>query len=208
MKDMIKITINLAVIFVVAGGILALVYAGSEPKIVAIKAQEKEKALKSLMPEASFINAAGIYEPLEGKKAGYYIAKDKNGKPIGYIATSYSKGYSSIIKLMVAADSRMRLKGIKILDEQETPGLGDDVSKPYFQDQFKGKTLDQLVVVKNPDPTKILAITGATISSKAATRGVTTGLQYLISKYLPGKGVSNGTGGTDKGPNEGSQKNK
>ncbi len=187
MKDLLKITLNLAIVFVFSGAVLALVYAGTEPRIVAIKKQETQKALKSLIPEASFINAAGSYEPLPGKKADYYVAHDKSGKPIGYIAASYSKGYSSIISMMVAADTNMRLKGIKILDEQETPGLGDDVKEKYFQDRFKGKTLDQLVVVKNPDPARIEAITGATISSKAATKGVRTGLEFLIKTYVPNK---------------------
>ncbi|MDA8089354.1 MAG: RnfABCDGE type electron transport complex subunit G [Nitrospiraceae bacterium] len=192
MKDLIKITLNLVIVFLFAGAILALVYAGTEPRIEVIKKEETQKALKSLIPEASVINAAGTYEPLEGKKAIYYVANDKNGKPIGYIAASYSKGYSSVISMMVAADTNMKLKGIKILDEEETPGLGDDVKQKYFQDRFKGKTLDQLVVVKNPDPTKIEAITGATISSKAATQGVRTGLEQLIKTYVPNSGTTGG----------------
>ncbi|MDA8086877.1 MAG: RnfABCDGE type electron transport complex subunit G [Nitrospiraceae bacterium] len=199
MKDLAKITLNLAFVFIFSGAVLALVYAGTEPRIETIKKVEKQKALKSLVPEASFINSAGSYEPLEGKTAHYYVAKGKDGKPIGYIATSYSKGYSSIIKMMVAADTNMRLKGIKILDESETPGLGDDVKQKYFQDRFKGKTLDQLVVVTNPDPTKIQAITGATISSKAATRGVRAGLKMLIKTYMPGNGAVSGTGTTAGG---------
>ena len=196
MKDLMKITLNLAIVFVLSGAVLAMVYAGTEPRIRAIKKVEKQKALKSLIPEASIINTAGVYEPLPGKTAHYYVAKDKSGKPIGYIATSYSKGYSSIIKMMVAADPEMRLKGIKVLEEQETPGLGDDVKQKYFQDRFKGKTLDQLVVVKNTDPTKIQAITGATISSKACTKGVRTGLKLLMKTYIPGNANVPGNGTT------------
>ncbi len=199
MKDLMKITLNLAIVFVLSGAVLAMVYAGTEPRIRAIKKVEKQKALKSLIPEASIINTAGVYEPLPGKTAHYYVAKDKSGKPIGYIATSYSKGYSSIIKMMVAADPEMRLKGIKVLDEQETPGLGDDVKQKYFQDRFKGKTLDQLVVVKNTDPTKIQAITGATISSKACTKGVRTGLKLLMKTYIPGNANVPGNGTTAGG---------
>ena len=199
MKDLMKITLNLAIVFVLSGAVLAMVYAGTEPRIRAIKKVEKQKALKSLIPEASIINTAGVYEPLPGKTAHYYVAKDKSGKPIGYIATSYSKGYSSIIKMMVAADPEMRLKGIKVLEEQETPGLGDDVKQKYFQDRFKGKTLDQLVVVKNTDPTKIQAITGATISSKACTKGVRTGLKLLMKTYIPGNANVPGNGTTAGG---------
>ncbi|MDA8387815.1 MAG: FMN-binding protein [Nitrospiraceae bacterium] len=205
MKDLIKITLNLAILFVVAGSILALVYAHSEPQIVRVVKMEKEKALKSLIPDASVINSAGAYEPIEGRTSHYYVARDRNGKTIGYIASSWSKGYSSFIHLFVAADPSMRIKAIKVLHEEETPGLGDDIGKQYFQDRFKGKTLDELVVVKAPDPTKILAVTGATISSKACTRGVRTGLEFLIKTYGP----QSVAGGHNKDSlTEGSQKHK
>ncbi len=186
MKDMVKIALNLVIIFVIAGAIMATVYGKTEPRIKQIIKEQTQKALKSLIPEAAFINSAGTYQPLPGRSAKYYEARDKNGKPLGYIAVSYSKGYKSILKMMVAADTTMRLKGIKILEENETPGLGDDIKKPWFQKQFEGKTMDQLVVVKVPDPTKILAITGATISSRDCTRGVKTGLKQLMKTYLPG----------------------
>ena len=188
MKDIIKITLNLAILFILAGAVLAFVYARSEPQIRRVVRMEKEKALKALIPEASVINSAGSYEPLPDRTSHYYVAKDKQGKTVGYIASSWSKGYSSFIHLFVAVDPAMRIKAIKVLHEEETPGLGDDIGKKYFQDRFKGKTLSQLVVVKAPDPTKIQAVTGATISSRACTRGVRTGLQFLIKTYGPQKG--------------------
>ena len=185
MKDIIKITLNLAILFVLAGAVLAIVYAKSEPQIVRVMKMEKQKALKALIPEAAVINSAGSYQPLPGRTSHYYVAKDKSGKPIGYIASSWSKGYSSFIHLFVALDPAMRIKAIKVLHEKETPGLGDDIGKKYFQDRFKGKTLNELVVVKVPDPTKIQAVTGATISSKACTRGVRTGVKFLMKTYGP-----------------------
>ncbi|MDA8169928.1 MAG: RnfABCDGE type electron transport complex subunit G [Nitrospiraceae bacterium] len=187
MKEIIKITLNLMVVFIVSGVILSLVYANAKPKIERNEAIEKEKALKSLMPEASNIAVQGTYEPMEGKMAEYYVAKDKDGKVLGYIASSYSKGYSSIINLLVAVGTDMKIKAINILHQEETPGLGDDIGKQYFQDRFKGKALDQLEVVKLPDPNKIEAVSGATISSRAATKGVRTGVEFLIKKY---QGVS------------------
>lgn len=183
MKDLLKITLNLTVLFFAAGAILAVVYVRTEPTIVLTKKLEKEKALKALIPDASVINTAGSYEPLEGREAEYYVAKGRGGEPLGYIAASYSKGYSSIISLLVAVDHSMRIKGITILEQQETPGLGDGIGDKKFQDQFSGKTLDELVVVKNPDPTKIEAITGATISSRAVTKGVRGAVKFMMEKY-------------------------
>ena len=60
-----------------------------------------------------------------------------------------------------------------MLEHNETPGLGDNASKPKFRDQFKGKKIDSLEVTKEHSDTKhIQAMTGATISSRAVTRGV------------------------------------
>ncbi len=54
-------------------------------------------------------------------------------------------------------------------------GLGDKKTKktvPWFQEQFKHKTYNQLVVSKIKDDEKITAITGATISTKAVINAV------------------------------------
>lgn len=59
-KEMVKITINLVVIYVIGGIIMAFVYAKTSP-IMFIKAQEeKEAALKLMVPEADVISS--IYQ--------------------------------------------------------------------------------------------------------------------------------------------------
>ena len=70
-----------------------------------------------------------------------------------------------------------------MLHHAETPGLGDEIQKDYFKNQFKGKSIDNLVVVKTETPDKIQAITGATISSRAVTEdGVRKGVEMLKEK--------------------------
>ncbi len=54
-----------------------------------------------------------------------------------------------------------------------------DISQPWFQEQFAHKTSHQLVVTKTPDPEKILAITGATISTKAAINAVQNAIEKV-----------------------------
>jgi electron transport complex protein RnfG len=182
MREMMKITLNLVVIFVAAGAILSVVFANTAPVIAKIKKEEKEKALKVLMPEADKIEEAGKWEPF-GKHAEYYAAKDREGADAGYIASTYGKGYSSYINVLVGLNKDMTIKAIKVLDHAETPGLGDEIEQPYFQKRFEGKKLDQLEVVKNPDPEKIEAISGATISSRAVTKGVKEAVKFLVEKY-------------------------
>ena len=59
--------------------------------------------------------------------------------------------------------------------------------RKLFLDQFKGKALQQLVLIKGETKENIQAITGATISSRAVTNGVRDAVQMLVDKY--GSGV-------------------
>lgn len=203
--EMAKITLNLVVIYVIGGLIMAFVYAKTSP-IMFIKAkEEKEAALKLMMPEADKVAVLGTWEPHE-KHAEYYAAqkcgeirttsvKDEktgamkeeteclNPEVIGYIAETYGKGYSSYINILVSVDRNFIVKKIDVLHHGETPGLGDEIEKAYFKNQFEGKTVDTLVVIKGETPDKIQAITGATISSRAVTEdGVRNGVKLLKEK--------------------------
>jgi electron transport complex protein RnfG len=185
MKEMFKITISLVIIFVAAGVIMASVFAKTSPIKIEAEKREKEEALKKLMPEAEAIKEAGKWEPF-GKHAEYYEGI-KDGKAVGYIASTYGKGYSSYISILVAVDPALKVKQISILDHGETPGLGDEIEQEYFRKRFEGKSLDQLVVVKVEGTDKIQAISGATISSRAVTNGVKEAVKLLKEKYQGGQ---------------------
>ncbi len=180
-KDIIKITLNLVVIYVIGGLILAGVYAKTEPVKVMKAYQEKQAALKEMMPEANSVEKLGVWKPHD-KEAAYYAAK-KDGKTIGYIIETYAKGYSSYINMLIAVNDAYTVEKLNILDQKETPGLGDEVQQPYFQKQFAGKTLDHLIVRKLPTEVDIQAVSGATISSRAVTEdGVKKGIEMLKDK--------------------------
>ncbi len=204
-SDMVKITVNLVVIYVIGGLIMAFVYAKTSP-IMFIKAkEEKEAALKLMMPEADTIAKLGDWETHE-KHAEYYAArkcgevkiksvKDEktgnmieekeciNPEDIGYIAEGFGKGYSSYIHVLASVDKNFIVQKISVLGHGETPGLGDEIEKDYFLNQFKGRTADKLVVIKGETSDKIQAITGATISSRAVTEdGVKNGVKMLKEK--------------------------
>ncbi|MDP2166968.1 MAG: RnfABCDGE type electron transport complex subunit G [Thermodesulfovibrionales bacterium] len=186
-KDMIKVAINLVVIYLAGGLLLAFVYANTSPVIFKKIKQETEEALKKLMPEAGSIAEAGKWEPLH-KHAAYYEAKTGDDV-IGYVAETYGKGYSSYIHILVASDKEFHVKKIKVLGHAETPGLGDEIEKDYFVNQYDGKDIDHLLVLKTETTDMIQAISGATISSRAVTQGVKDGLAFIKDTY--------GGGGTE-----------
>ncbi len=139
---------------------------------------------------------------LDGHRFEYFTAYD-DGELVGYSFKAYGKGYSSTIETIVGVDANGTIRGIKITDQRETPGLGakvlevaslntlwavlsgnakDEVGvRPWFQVQFDGRTPEELVVVKSRAEEGILTITGATISSEAVTNSVRRGLKLLRS---------------------------
>lgn len=58
-------------------------------------------------------------------------------------------------------------------------------SQPWFQEQFRHKTCNQLVVSRVKDTEKITAITGATISTKAAINAVQNAIDKIRNAVQP-----------------------
>lgn len=83
------------------------------------------------------------------------------------------RGYSGPIEILVGIDGKGKIVGIKVLSQRETPGLGANVSSPKFLKQFIGKNAQDPIEPKKD----IDAITGATITSRAACQGVKEALK-------------------------------
>ncbi len=208
-KDIIKITINLAVVYVLGGLLIAYVYSVTSPiKFQKVKA-EMEAALQLMMPEADMVEELGEWVTHE-KHAKYYagrkceevkvsqVTDEKtgqakevkeciNGTDIGYIAEGFGKGYKSYIHIFVSTDTNFAVQKLDILGHAETPGLGDEIEKDYFLSQFPGKTAEQLVVVKQETEENIQAITGVTISSRAVTEDATRSAVDMLKEKLSGR---------------------
>ncbi|WP_420265385.1 RnfABCDGE type electron transport complex subunit G [Candidatus Magnetominusculus dajiuhuensis] len=184
-KELIKITLNLLVIYVVGGVLLALIYAYTSPIIFKNNEQEKKDALQKLIPEADKIEKLGDWHPHE-KHAEYFAAK-KDGQILGYIVQSFAKGYSSYINILFAVNKDLVVQKVNILHQAETPGLGDEVTSPSFIGQFVGKDTEHLKVKKEETKEYVQAITGATISSRAVTEdGIKNG-NIFLKKVLDGE---------------------
>lgn len=193
-KDIIKITLNLVIIYLIGGAILAAIYAQTSPIIYKNAAIAKEKALKMLIPEADTIEKIGDWT-IHRREAEYFIAK-KGDETIGYIIQSFGRGYSGFINVLIAVDKDIKIKKIDILSHTETPGLGDEIEKDEFKNQFKGKGIENMKLVKKETIEYIQAISGVTISCRAVTEdAVKNGLDFL-TKTLKG-GAENGTNKKD-----------
>ena len=93
------------------------------------------------------------------------------GKLAGWVIKAAGQGYSGSIELLLGLNpAGDTISGLFILEQTETPGLGNKITFPDWLDQFPGQgTEAPLTVVKGgqTSPGAIDAITGATISSKS-----------------------------------------
>lgn len=168
-----RIALNLAMACLISGVILAVTYFLTNPIAVQKTAELNTQAMKELVTDAdSFKKVAG--------KDGWYTA-NKGNNIIAYIVPIDTKGFGGAIQMLVAVSPEGKEVNFTILQSKETPGLGDNASKDSFKDQFKGKGSDQMVVVKDPsNKVDIDAMTGATITSRAVTKGVKEAIDDVL----------------------------
>ena len=175
-NSILRMIFALTLVGVFSGLTLVFMYKYSIPKIQVNMNADTNRAIKELFP------GAGKVEKSEEK--GVYKLSDKTGKALGYAFITAGNGYQGVIKLIVGVDSTIKtMKGIEVLESQETPGLGAEISMPPFKDQFKGLILSHPIeYVKNEtpnEPYEIEAITGATISSRAVVNILNKGIEDL-----------------------------
>ncbi len=158
MKQMINYGLTLAIICMVATGLLAIVNSFTKARIEAQAQTEQDNSLKEIMPDAI------RFEPVKtGEEINYYRVYGNANTLLGTAFKASAKGYSSVVETLVGMKTDDTITAIKIISQNETPGLGTRVTEPAFTGQFKGQNIDNL---------QLQAITGATISSKAVIEPV------------------------------------
>ena len=177
-----------------------------------------DSSISSLADQANRDNIINGALPKGSKSvwAQTIFVADRGGKRLSYVVPGVIQGFKTFIKLMVSLTPDFTVTGVAVTYSEEDPGLGAEIQKDFFRNQFVGKTLDlikKLSVVKEPlpadyalslDPVKakqrgltaeqvkeiktkhlnddIYALTGATISSRALTKGVVNTVQKFVKR--------------------------
>ncbi len=173
-KELVRMVLALGTICFFSSALLSFVYAKTKDVVEHQKEMAKKSAMVYVLPSAK--------EFEENKGCNCFVGKDDKGDVVGYVFTTSERGYSSEIVLVVGVDKDLVITGVKVLSQNETPGLGTRITevkygsktgRPWFLEQFWGKGLEDLPEVKT--------ISGATISSSAVIRAVKNGLERLKS---------------------------
>ena len=206
----IKNTVVLTLITVVAAILLGFVYDITRDPIAQAEAEEKAEAYKSVYPEAVGIremaddaeladavaNASSILA-----EAGYTavvvdeacIVVDGSSNVIGYIVTVTDKNaYDGSLQLTFGYTKEGVVTSMEFLSIHETSGLGLEADKPEFKEKFANKKVDAFVVTKSgaAAENEIDALSGATVTTDAVVEGINGGI--VFAKYL----MENGVGGS------------
>lgn len=115
----------------------------------------------------------------------------------GWVVKTKGQGYADTIELLLGLSPDLTtITGLFVLDQKETPGLGNKIITDQWRGQFVDAPADgNLVVVKTgkTQPGQIDAVTGATISSNSVTALVNAAISDVREKLTEGP-VADGKG--------------
>lgn len=202
---------------IVCAILLASVYLITMPYIAANKADALHQAIVSVLGDVHRIQALRLQDKQfvaidisqATSKDKVYVGYDQQGQALGMAIVANGPGYQDNIELIYGyAPKQQLITGISILENRETPGLGNRIaSDKSFLQQFRrfdvhlnqsGSHLvhDIRVGKKGQDlkPGQIDSISGATISSKAVARILNNSAQHwlpILQDNLPNNISSN-----------------
>ena len=183
MGKIIRNTLILTIITVVAGLGLGLVYEVTKEPIARTEEQAKKEAWQTVFSDVSLedFKAVDVDKEAADKTVadlGIKATVDEvcEAADEGYVVTVTDKeGYGGDIQITV---------GVSILSISETAGLGMRATEAKFQEQYVGKNTDKFYVSKDGgEGEPIDAISGATITSRAFTGAVNTAIGYCKNAF-------------------------
>jgi electron transport complex protein RnfG len=200
-KSVFKLGFTLAVFAAAACVGLAFVYSLTADIIAERQQADLEKALKEFFPNAdSFTvmsNTITSPDPAVEFEAAYEIRQNGaiRGAALRVSRGSYGGTLKALIGVGLLPDgSGAVITGVRILEHQDTPGLGANAASPsYYVDkaagitfygQFTGKAVFDPFEVKQD----VLTVTASTVTSRAIASAVKAAGQ-AASEWLAGRGT-------------------
>lgn len=171
-KDMIASSIVMSVVLVVMTVIIALCanLLSGFPQ----KSREREAlgVMNRIMPAERYEKSTFSFDAA-AKITALYEAKNGD-ELVGYCVETEADGYENPIRLMVALDPSGAVTRVEIISIDETIGYNNRVDNEEFLNRFVGKNQELTIVKSNTTdaPTKIVAVSGATVSASGVKDGV------------------------------------
>jgi electron transport complex protein RnfG len=190
-----KLLATLAIAGAAAGLLVVAVYKATLPTIEKYEAAKVEGAVREVLKapvrwDTLYLQKGALTKspaPGDDRKSlpTAYLGFDASGKTLGAAVTAQEPGFQEEVLLMIGFEpSTGTLIGYKVVDQKETPGLGDKIERDTsFTLQFPGRVvpLKGVKVRDASDPNQVQTITGATISSRAVIRII----NHAVERWQP-----------------------
>lgn len=174
---------------------VALVQQGTDERINQARQQAQLQALTEILPAGSYDNdlltsTVLVDDPRLGNRSAQtaHLAT-LNGQPAAIILQATAPdGYSGSIRLLIGVLADGSLAGVRVLEHQETPGLGDKIepAKSDWIYSFNGKSLTNTRAegwAVKKDRGEFDQFAGATITPRAVVKAVHKALQYFDDEH-------------------------
>jgi electron transport complex protein RnfG len=170
-----------------SGVVLVSTFEATAPRIERNRAEALEAAVYRVLPGAAARapvvlrdGVASLAEPAKDEVPAWE-GRDGDGRLVGYAIPAAGAGFQDTISLLYGYDpAGRRIVGMEVLESKETPGLGDKIIKDRtWLAQFADLAVNPPPVAVKPGKGsggahEVDTISGATISSKAVVRIVST----------------------------------
>ena len=195
-----RLLVTLAIAGAASGLLVVSVYRITLPAVQRYAGQQLEQAVREVLKAPArwdtlyLVEGALVALPPEGvdqrELPKAFLGRDATGKRTAVAVTAQEPGFQEELAVMIGFDPGTgTLTGIKLLEQKETPGLGDKiVTDSAFANQFPGRIvpLRRVKTRSGGDRSEVQTITGATISSRAVIRIVNNAVarwQSLLTAF-------------------------
>lgn len=165
MREILKLTLLLALFCALSAGVLAFVSTRTEEARAGVAEARRLDAARRVL------HLADGETFREDEALGVFVA-EKDGRIVkAAVECGSPNGYGGPIRAMVSATTDGRVLDFAVLEASETPGLGAKIGSKDFAKRLGGMPLSSDWRVKR-DGGDVDAVTSATISSRAACEAV------------------------------------
>lgn len=192
MNKILKNTLILTAITLIAGLGLGLVHEITLNPIAQAQEKAKKEAWQAVFPDAKLdefketdVDQKAAKKAIDDLGVNATIDEVCTVGDAGYVITTTDKdGFGGNIQITVGIKKDGTINGVSILSISETAGLGMKATEPSFYNQYVNKQADKFVVSKDGgDGEQIDALSGATITSRAVTGAVNAALGYYQNAF-------------------------
>ncbi len=174
MRDIIRLSLTLAVIGVVSAVLLTAVYTVTDPIITERREREYRQALDNFFP------GFDTFETESLDKGQFDLIYGAGGDFKGIMATVDAMGYDGEIRYNLAVDREGEIIGLRIVAHTETPGIGDVIERDSFQEQFLGKSYEDPITAGED----VDIVSGSTVSTAAMINSIRQTTGIIAENYL------------------------